>query len=128
MRRLGTAEVIERVRQLFHGQRSLIAGFNQFLPPGYTIEVPAALNNATAADREVGRLLRRDCARSERFAGRQVRAVGAPRGSARVRRDVASLRGSGFRLTWPAMPCLGPIARCEARRATASGPQPQTAL
>ena len=36
--RIDTPGVIDRVLQLFHGQRELILGFNTFLPPGYRIE------------------------------------------------------------------------------------------
>jgi hypothetical protein len=35
---IDTPSVIERVLQLFHGHRTLILGFNTFLPPGYKIE------------------------------------------------------------------------------------------
>lgn len=36
---LNTEGVIERVRSLFKGHSDLILGFNQFLPPGYEIEL-----------------------------------------------------------------------------------------
>ena len=36
---IDTAEVIRRVSTLFEGRRSLILGFNTFLPPGYRIEL-----------------------------------------------------------------------------------------
>ena len=36
---IDTDGVIKRVKSLFFGHRSLILGFNQFLPPGYKIEV-----------------------------------------------------------------------------------------
>jgi histone deacetylase complex regulatory component SIN3 len=36
---INTTEVIKRVSHLFSGHRSLILGFNTFLPPGYKIEV-----------------------------------------------------------------------------------------
>ncbi len=32
--------MIKRVKQLFKGHRSLILGFNQFLPPGFKVEMP----------------------------------------------------------------------------------------
>lgn len=37
--RIDTPGVIERVSALFHGNPSLIQGFNTFLPPGYRIEM-----------------------------------------------------------------------------------------
>ena len=37
---INTEGVIERVKTLFKGNRHLILGFNQFLPPGYKIELP----------------------------------------------------------------------------------------
>ena len=37
-RRVDTPGVIDRVLQLFRGDRDLILGFNQFLPPGYVIQ------------------------------------------------------------------------------------------
>lgn len=37
---IDTEGVIKRVKTLFKGNRSLILGFNQFLPPGYKIELP----------------------------------------------------------------------------------------
>jgi len=36
---IDTEGVIKRVKSLFKGNRSLILGFNQFLPPGYKIEL-----------------------------------------------------------------------------------------
>ena len=36
--RVDTPGVIDRVMQLFRGDRELVLGFNQFLPPGYVIE------------------------------------------------------------------------------------------
>lgn len=36
---IDTEGVIKRVKTLFKGNRSLILGFNQFLPPGYHIEM-----------------------------------------------------------------------------------------
>jgi len=36
---IDTEGVIKRVKTLFKGNRNLILGFNQFLPPGYRIEV-----------------------------------------------------------------------------------------
>jgi histone deacetylase complex regulatory component SIN3 len=36
---INTTEVIRRVSQLFSGHRTLILGFNTFLPPGYKIEI-----------------------------------------------------------------------------------------
>ena len=40
---IDTDGVIRRVKSLFFGHRSLILGFNQFLPPGYKIEVDGAV-------------------------------------------------------------------------------------
>jgi len=37
---INTEGVIDRVKTLFKGNRHLILGFNQFLPPGYKIELP----------------------------------------------------------------------------------------
>ncbi len=37
--RIDTEGVIRRVKTLFRGHRELILGFNQFLPPGYKIEM-----------------------------------------------------------------------------------------
>jgi len=37
---INTEGVIERVKTLFKGNKHLILGFNQFLPPGYKIELP----------------------------------------------------------------------------------------
>jgi len=37
---INTEGVIDRVKTLFKGNRNLILGFNQFLPPGYKIELP----------------------------------------------------------------------------------------
>ncbi|KAL4065507.1 paired amphipathic helix, partial [Scleroderma yunnanense] len=36
---IDTVGVIERVSILFHGNPSLLQGFNTFLPPGYRIEI-----------------------------------------------------------------------------------------
>ncbi len=36
--RIDTEGVIKRVKQLFRGNKSLVLGFNQFLPPGYRID------------------------------------------------------------------------------------------
>ena len=41
LRSIDTPGVIERVSALFHGNPSLIQGFNTFLPPGYRIEMSA---------------------------------------------------------------------------------------
>ena len=41
VRSIDTPGVIERVSALFHGNPSLIQGFNTFLPPGYRIEMSA---------------------------------------------------------------------------------------
>lgn len=38
--RINTEGVIERVKSLFEGHIDLILGFNQFLPPGYEIDIP----------------------------------------------------------------------------------------
>ena len=55
---IDTDGVIRRVKSLFFGHRSLILGFNQFLPPGYKIEVdgqvkqpgaPGSVNKAAVA-------------------------------------------------------------------------------
>jgi hypothetical protein len=37
--RIDTPGIIDRLVELFHGNASLIEGFNTFLPPGYRIEV-----------------------------------------------------------------------------------------
>ena len=47
---IDTEGVIRRVKSLFRGNRSLILGFNQFLPPGYKIE-----SNPSARTRMRGR-------------------------------------------------------------------------
>jgi paired amphipathic helix protein Sin3a len=50
--RIDTEGVIKRVKSLFKGNRALILGFNQFLPPGYKIEMdpePAPAPVATTA-------------------------------------------------------------------------------
>ena len=42
LKRVDTPGVIDRVLHLFHGDRELILGFNQFLPPGYVITMSEA--------------------------------------------------------------------------------------
>lgn len=41
---IDTDGVIHRVKTLFKGNKGLILGFNQFLPPGYKIELVSPLN------------------------------------------------------------------------------------
>ncbi len=47
---IDTEGVILRVKQLFKGNRNLILGFNQFLPPGYKIEMPLEPKPAPARE------------------------------------------------------------------------------
>lgn len=44
---IDTSGVIEQVSALFHGNPTLIEGFNTFLPPGYRIEIPTDQYNNT---------------------------------------------------------------------------------
>mmetsp|Transcript_21997 Transcript_21997/g.42715 ORF Transcript_21997/g.42715 Transcript_21997/m.42715 type:complete len:1011 (+) Transcript_21997:60-3092(+) len=47
---INTEGVIERVKTLFKGNRHLILGFNQFLPPGYKIELPPPSEKKTTIE------------------------------------------------------------------------------
>lgn len=45
---INTEGVIQRVKNLFRGHKSLILGFNQFLPPGYKIDVEKQFSSTGA--------------------------------------------------------------------------------
>ena len=51
---IDTPGVIERVSNLFHGNKKLVLGFNTFLPEGYKIELP--IDGAPAVYRAPGQV------------------------------------------------------------------------